>query len=195
LNRRIQLLLLVLFLAEPGLAQKTPGWEFYGGYSLERSDMREYYKSTPIIYTFRDQSINLNGWEASVTENLNKHFGGTVQVTGHYKTPVVLGTTNSESMLSLLYGPRISHRMSWGTPFGQVLFGVQRVSVAVTPVGPHIAETAFAVAAGAGLDVNLGSKTAIRVLQLQYSPMNPVGTKKSKFQISAGVVFYLGQTK
>jgi hypothetical protein len=195
LNRTLKILLLVLFLAAPCLAQKTPAWEFFGGYSVERSDVREYYKSTPTIYTFRDQYINLSGWEASVSENVNHWFGGTLQFTGHYKTPVASGTTNRERMLSLMYGPRVSHRMSWGTPFGQVLFGAARAAVTVTPVGPHISETAFAVAAGGGLDINLGSKTAVRVLQLQYSPMNPVGTKQNKFQASAGVVFHVGQAK
>jgi len=185
-----------LFLALPCVAQQRPAWEVFGGYSFERSDVREYYKSTPIIYTFRDRYINLNGWEISVTENhgSTRWFGGTLQVTGHYKSPVVLGTKNNEKMFSILYGPRFSHSMGWGTPFGHILFGAARAQVTVSP-GPHASETSFAAAAGGGLDINLGSKAAVRVLQVQYSPMNQVGTKNHKFQASAGIVFRLGKTK
>ena len=195
MNRTFQVLLLNLFLAAPSLAQKIPAWEVYSGFSLERSGVREYYKSTPIIYTFRDQDINLTGWEASLTENLNKYFGGTLQFTGHYRTPVALGTANSEGMLSILYGPRFSYHMSWGTPFVHVLLGGARTAVTVTPVGPHIAANVFAAAAGAGLDVNVGSRVAVRVFQVQYSPMNPVGTKQKQIEASTGVVFRIGQAK
>ena len=85
--------------------------------------------------------------------------------------------------------------MAWVTPFAHVLFGAAQVSVNVTPTGPHASETAFAAAAGAGVDLNLGSKAAIRVLQVQYSPMNQVAAKNDKVQASAGIVIHLGKTK
>jgi len=192
-KKLLWLLVAILFVASGGFAQ-APAWELFGGYSIQRSDVREYYKSTPALYTFRDRYINLNGWELSATENLNRWFGGTLQLTGHYKSPVVLGTKNQERMFSIMYGPRFSYRMGWITPFGHVLFGAARATVTVSP-GPHATETTFAAAAGLGLDVNLGSKAAVRVLQLQYSPMNPVGAKDHQFQASAGVVFYLGEAK
>ena len=188
----LRFLLLVLLYASAGFAQQSPAWELFGGYSFERSDVREYYKSTPILYTFREQYINLNGWELAVTENVNRWVGGTLQLTGHYKSPVVRGAKNREQMFSILYGPRFAHRMSWATPYGHVLFGAGRAAVTVSP-GPHATETSFVVAAGTGLDVNLREKAAVRILQIQYSPMNQVGTKNHKFQASAGVVFYLGK--
>ena len=192
----LRLSLFVLFLAAPCLAQQAPAWEVFGGYSFERSNAREYYKSTPVIYTFRDRYLNLDGWELSLSENSNANnwFGGTLQLTGHYKTPVVLGTTNRERMFSILYGPRFSHRMTWGTAFSHILFGAGRATVTVSP-GPHASETSFAVAAGGGLDVNLGGRAAIRVLQVQYSPTNQIGGKKHQYQASAGIVFHLGKTK
>jgi len=190
----LRLVPLILASTIPCFSQ-TPAWEFFAGYSLERAGVHEYYKSTPIIYTFRDSYLNLNGWEASVTENVNRWVGGTLQATGNYKTPVVQGITNRERMFSIVYGPRITYRTSWVTPYGHILLGIAHASVAVTPTGPHISETIFAAAAGGGVDVNLGRKVAVRVLQVQYSPMNPVGTKSDRFQGSAGIVFFVGGKK
>jgi hypothetical protein len=190
----LRLFLLVLCLTPAGFAQQTPAWEIFGGYSFERSVVREYYKSTPIIYTFREDYLNLNGWELSVTENVNRRFGGTFQLTGHYKSPVFRGTKSRQNMFSIMYGPRFTQRAGWITLYEHVLFGANRTSVVVSP-GPHATETEFAVAAGLGLDVNLGSKAAIRVFQAQYSPTNPIVSRDHKFQASAGLVFYLGKTK
>ncbi len=62
--------LFIFSFATPCLAQEIPEWEFFGGYSFQRSDVREYFKSSPIIYTFRGKYASLSGWDASVTENL-----------------------------------------------------------------------------------------------------------------------------
>jgi len=186
--------LLLLSFAPSAFAQQTPAWEFFGGYSFERSVVREYFKQTPIIYAFKEQYANLNGWELSVTENLNRSFGGTLQATGHYKSPVLQGTKTRQNLFSLMYGPRFSHRMSWATPYAHVLLGIARTSATVSP-GPHIAEVEFAAAVGAGFDLSIGRKAAVRVVQVQYSPMSPVVSRDHKFQGSAGIVFYLGSTK
>ena len=191
------LFLFGLFCSIPCSAE-TPAWDFFAGYSFQRVDVRQYYKSTSIIYTFRDRYINMDGFELSITENMNRWFGGTLQFTGHFETPVVTGFANSKSSnrertFSIMYGPRFSHRMSFGMPFGQVLFGAGHTSVAVIPTGPHASDTTFEMAVGGGFDLNLGRKVAIRALQVQYLPTNQVGTKKDKFQASAGIVFNLGK--
>jgi hypothetical protein len=189
-----QVSLLVLLFASRALAQQSPAWEFFGGYSFERSPVRQYFKSTPILYTFRESDANLNGWELAVTENLNSWFGGTLQATGHYVNPVAAGTTNHVKMFSIMYGPRFAHRTRHATPYAHLLFGASHSSVTVSP-GPHASETIFAIGAGGGLDVSLGEHMSVRALQIQYSPMNPVVTKDHNFQASAGVVFYVGSTK
>jgi hypothetical protein len=189
-----RLLLAALFFTPAVFAQETREWEFFGGYSFEAADVREYYKSTPILYTFRDRYVFLNGWEASVTENANHWLGGTLQLTGHFASPVALGTKNKERLFSILYGPRFSRRSAWGALYGHILFGAAHTSVTVSP-GPHASDTDFAVAAGGGLDMQLGNRAAVRVLQLQYSPTNPVGARNHTFQASAGVVFYVGKAR
>src|SRR4029077_13991287 len=99
-------LLLILLLFVPCFAQETPEWQFFGGYSFQRSDVREYFKTTPIIYTFRHHYVNMNGFDFSITENRNAWFGGTLDLTGSFDTPQVKGISNSEKILSIFYGPR-----------------------------------------------------------------------------------------
>lgn len=188
------LLLLSLF-AVPCLAQKRSGWEIFGGYSLERSDVREYFKSSPTLYAIRYESVNLNGWNVSVTENKSNGFGGTLDLSGYYKTPQALGTANRETRYSILYGPRVFRRIKWGTPFAHVLVGVAHTNVTVTPVGPTASDTSFAVAAGGGLDINLGKKAAVRLLQVDYFGTKALGAKTNSLRVGAGVVFYLGERK
>ena len=91
--------------------------------------MREYFKSTPIIYAVRNERMNLNGWDASVTEYVNRWFGGTLDIRGLYKSPQVRGTKNRERMYSILYGPRLAYRGPWGIPFAHVLLGVAHTQV------------------------------------------------------------------
>jgi hypothetical protein len=193
-KKLLWLLALFLGFASASTAQQTPSWEFFGGYSFARAGVREYYKSTPVIYTFRDQYINLNGWELSVTENVNRWFSGTLQVTGHYSNPVVLGTKNQETNYAVLYGPRFSRRTGRGRPYGHVLLGIGHAAVKVSP-GPKASDTSFALAAGGGLDLTLGPKAAVRALQIQYLPTNQLSTKSNRVQISAGVVFYVGAAR
>jgi len=193
-NAFFQFFLLLFFFAVPCLAQKTPAWEIFGGYSLQRSDMRQYFKSSPTVYTFRNQYANLNGWDFSVTENKNSWFGGTFDVSGHYGTPNLQGTANRERRYSILYGPRLFRRTGWVTPYAHVLVGVAHTNVTVTPVGPNASELSFAVVAGGGVDVSL-NKAAIRLIQVDYFGTKALGTKPNNLRVSAGVVFYLGGKK
>src|ERR1051325_8109476 len=134
-NRPLQNLLpsflLIFLFSLTCIAQEAPAWQFFGGYSFERADMREYFKTTPIIYTFRHHYVNMNGWEFAVTENRNRWFRGTLDLSGYYKTPVLLGVSNREHIYSILYGPRFSFAQPFGTPFAHVLFGAAHTSTAV----------------------------------------------------------------
>jgi hypothetical protein len=97
-------------------------------------------------------------------------------------------------MLSLMYGPRVTQRWGRGSLYGHLLFGAAYGSATVSP-GPHAKEWTFAVAPGVGLDVSLGNRAAVRVLQIQYSPMNPIVAEDHKFQASAGFVWYVGRKR
>ena len=188
-------LLLIVLLGVPCFAQETPEWQFFGGYSFQRADVREYFKTTPIIYTFRHHYINVNGWEFAVTQNRNRWFGGTMDFSGYYKTPRLLGVSNREHIYSILYGPRFSFAQPFGTPFAHVMFGAANTSTSVTPTGPHASDFSFAMAVGGGFDLPLQSHTSIRVLQADYLRANALGSGQNNFRLSAGVVFNLGRVK
>ncbi len=197
LHKLLPLVLIVLFFATPCMAQESPKWEVFGGYSFQRSDVRQYFKSSPIIYTFRGRYANLDGWDVSLTENMRPWLGGTLDIRGHSKSPQLLGTTNRERMYSILYGPRFFHRTTaLGisiTPFAHVLAGLARAEVRVVPVGPSASDNAFAIASGGGLDVGFGKRVGIRLFQGEYFRTNLLGTRPDSFRASAGVVFYLGK--
>ena len=195
-------LLLFLLLASSCFAQEVPAWEIFSGYSFQRADVREYMKSTVTssvgvltTYTPRHHYVNMNGWEFSATENRNRWFGGTLDLSGYYKTPQVLGLDNREQIYSIFYGPRFSYRKPFGTAFGHILFGGAHTSVNVQPTGPHASDFGFAMAVGGGMDLPLKNGTAIRVLEADYLHSNALGSSQNNFRLSAGVVFTLGTAK
>src|SRR2546422_4137704 len=162
----LQLFLVILFVAAPCLAQEAPAWEVFGGYSFQKADVREYFQTTApnsplpprpplLIYTSRQDYVNMNGWEFAVTENRNRWFGGTLDISGSYRTPQVLRTANAEQIYSILYGPRFSYRRPFGTAFAHVLAGAAHTNVTVGPPGPHASDLSFSMALGGGLDVPL----------------------------------------
>src|SRR5215831_16686848 len=99
------ILLLVFSFAAPSVSQPKGQWQLFAGYSYMRANVREYFKSTPIVYSLRNQYANLNGWDVSLTENVNKWFGGTLDASGHYGSPLQSGTTTGQQVHSLSYGP------------------------------------------------------------------------------------------
>ena len=157
--------------------------------------MREYFKTTPIIYTFRHDHVNMNGWEFSATENRNRWFGGTVDISGYYTTPTVLGIDNREQIYSIFYGPQFSYRKPSRTAFAHILLGGAHTSVKVVPTGPHASDFTFAMGLGGGLDLPLKNGAAIRVLQADYLHTNALGIAQNNFRLSAGVVFSFGTAK
>jgi len=195
MKRTVHFLLALLFLSTSCVAQEAPAWEIFAGYSFQRADLREYFKSTPIIYTPRHHYVNMNGWEFSATENRNSWFGGTLDVSGYYKTPQVLRIDNREQIYSIFYGPRFSYRRPSRTAFAHILFGGTRTSVNVVPTGPHPSDFSFAMALGGGMDLPLKNGAAIRVLQADYLHTNAPGIAQNNFRLSAGVVFNFGTAK
>ncbi len=178
----------------PCYAQETPAWEVFGGYSVQPSNVRDYYKSTPTIYAIRNRYENLQGWDFAVTENMNRWFGGTLDVSGHYKTVAFQGTNTRQQIHSLLYGPRFSLRKGPFVPFLHVLFGFAHADARVSP-GPHASENSFAVAGGGGLDLSLFKQASVRVLQADYFRANALGSNQNNYRASAGIVFHLGRKR
>ena len=209
MKRIVYALLLLSFFAAPGLAQEVIPWEVFGGYSFQRADAREYFisRSAPaVIYTARHHYVNMNGWEFSVTENVNRWFGGTLDISGYYKSPTIGSVTTTDHIYTILYGPRFTFPKASGNaaparlisasvPFAHILFGGAQTSATVGPPGPHASDFSFAMAIGGGLDWPLTPNVDMRVLQLDYLRTNALATSQNNYRATAGIVLRLGKPK
>ncbi len=115
----LTLFVLVGVFSLPVSAQDYPKGELFGGYQ----------------FTHLNPGINANGWNASITGNVNRWFGVTADFSGAYK--------NGGKFHTAMAGPVFSLRKSEiVTPFAHVLVGAAVLSGGGT-------STAFATAIGA----------------------------------------------
>jgi hypothetical protein len=135
---------------------------------------------------------NFNGFDAAVTGNVSRYIGLTGDVTGHWKktsyldnfTPPGVNQTlaNDEKLWSFLGGVQFkdNSRSKRVKPFGHVLAGLARYSNQQTqtldlfPAFNFVIEdrfTSFAMKIGGGLDIRVGKRVDIRVIQADYTPV------------------------
>jgi opacity protein-like surface antigen len=207
------------------VVQDYPRIEVFGGYSFLHSgnhDSRLNAQNLPpsfvgtSIYLASDGTANLNGWEGSITLNLNKWVGITSDFSGHYGSmkfdefqqvivvpappPVFARTENPGfSSHSFLFGPRFTYRNTERViPFAHVLFGVNREAADTSEIVPapgiydDVKETSFAFAAGGGLDFKISKRIAVRAPQIDYLLNYRNDDRHNNIRISAGLVFRLG---
>ena len=172
--RVIRAVLLVTITLGTALAfgQETPKAEIFGGYSAKIQ-----------------QGMDLaNGWEGSVTGNVNRWLGVTADFSGYYRTDDGVSQRN----YNYLFGPRLTYRTEKLSPFAQALFGVahQRVGVG----GTNVSDNAFATAIGGGLDYNLKKHVAVRLFQADYLLTRFGGSTQSNARVAFGVVLKLGHS-
>jgi opacity protein-like surface antigen len=148
------------------LAQDTPKAEIFGGYSYQRADAGAGLSG-----------IHLNGWNASVTGNINSWFGVTADFSGQYGSTLFDTPVNRHSFL---FGPRFTYRGGGGKiiPFVHTLFGAVRAHRGVgnagplgspLPLLPPASETAFGAVWGGGVDYKVNDRVAIRLIQADYT--------------------------
>ena len=198
--RRVLFIASLLFsLPMAAMAQETPNVEVFGGYSYFRTNAG------------RALSNDLHGWNASVAANLNSWFGLVVDVSGHYDSqssastivqpgfpPVSFRFDLHRNIHTILVGPRFSYRkMEKITPFAHILFGGARLhskteSNGIVDISFSGNDTAFAAAAGGGLDVKLTKSIALRVIQAEYVLTNFGGQTQNNGRASVGIVFRFG---
>lgn len=161
----ISLLLLVSLAA---VAQDFPRAEVFGGYQFSRQ-----------------QSTNLNGWNAALTGNYNRWLGLTGDFSGAYKSQ---GGIDFRSY-TYTFGPTIAVRNSETfTPFAHALFGGFHQSVDITGTSLGTAN-GFAVIFGGGVDAKISQRFAVRVGQFDYMSFHADGGSSNIFRYSAGIVF------
>ena len=167
-----KLLLLVagiMLLAAAAAAQDSyPRVEIFGGASYFRA---------PI-------SRNFGGWHASLSANLHKNFGLVADLAGQYGS-------DGQGIYEYMLGPRLHYRADRATFFAHALYGGLTAREGLESLG-----TDFLMAYGAGVDVNLGKRVALRVVQLDYLARQGLHSEwENHLRASVGIVFRLGGQK
>ena len=190
------LLFLTSFLAA---AQDVPRFEVFGGYSYANASRN-----------FGVDRPSLNGWNASLTGNVNRWLGVVGDFSGYYGSPSVNAATGvicaippcplpvvsfDTKVHTFLLGPQVSFRTGRFTPFAHALFGLGHTSVRIdnpfSTVGT-LTNNAFAMALGGGVDINMTSRFALRV-QPDYLQTDFLHQTQKNFRISTGLVFKFGK--
>ena len=181
----IRLFFAALFLlaeAQPVLAQNShPTAEIFGGFSYLPAGTADFPRKDSF------------GFQASVCGNISRWFGVVADLGGQYSKnrnlgPNWPGVTASTSVYEYMVGPRFAVRRQKFNFFSHALVG--RANGHSNLVG--FSDNSFALAAGGGLDINLGDRLALRVLQLDY-----VGSfadiLEDNVRLGFGVVLKLGK--
>jgi hypothetical protein len=165
-------------------------------------------------------SFNANGGNGQFVYNLNKWFGGVVDI-GAVTKGTLNGFNIDTTVLNFVAGPRFTYyNHSRFKPFVQVLFGgaystasaplqVLNGSVVVPPglpIGANLpisarltaSHTGFAMFAGGGLDIMISKHMAFRPIGADYyltrlpSFFTGDSSNRNNFRYSAGVNFMFG---
>jgi len=156
MQRTLVVVFLVLLLSLPLVAQKA---QVFGGYQ----------------YTRLDGGVNMNGWNGSLTGNLNKWFGVSGDFSGVYKSGVHFHTYT--------FGPVLTAHTPMLQPFVHALVGGGTFS------GGGASTTGLIVYAGGGLDVGSKHGFGIRIAQADWMLTRFSGfTDKNNVRVSAGIV-------
>jgi hypothetical protein len=164
-------LMLVCMVSVQAFAQEmgsAPKAEIFGGYQ----------------YTRFDGGLNANGWNTSVTGNLNHWFGVAADFSGAYKSQ----SGASFSSYTYTFGPVVSWRHNENfTPFAHFLAGGFRDSI--SGGGLSASDNGLAMMLGGGLDVKAGRRFAVRAIQFDWLGLHSNGSSdNNNMRISTGLL-------
>lgn len=171
-------------------AQKA---EIFGGYAVTRFD-------TPYVSPAAGQITpsSINGWNASLTGNVNRFFGFTTDVAGGYTKRtytdhVCIQAPCSQPAADLkfhtvMFGPQVRIPVSHFVLFGRGLVGVGRSSGKVSDGRSLGSDTSLAFGLGGGLDYKLNRFVAFRAGQLDYIRTSFGENDQSHVRYSTGLV-------
>jgi opacity protein-like surface antigen len=170
---------LVLLAAVAASAQEeVPKAEVFGGYSWAGGDF--------------------HGWNASVTGNVNRWFGLTADLGGHYSDGEPAEVVRERQRAhSVMFGPRFSLRRKHATPFAYALFGGVRFRTELSAPALNFfasgEDTGFDMALGGGLDVKVSRRVSVRAFQLDYMRPTFFGEAHNRGRLAFGLVLRLGR--
>jgi peptidoglycan-associated lipoprotein len=141
--------------------------------------------------------FGLNGAGLSGSWNVHGPWSVVADASSEF-TSSASSTGNSLTLTSFMGGARFQLPEPWlrhirrhkPQPFGQVLVGVAHAGGIEAGVGDGTNK--FAARVGGGIDVPLGSRFAIRVIQIDYFPTtfaNATNDHQNNLMISAGIVY------
>ncbi len=167
----IGLALLLCMVSLAAFAQETgntPKAEIFGGYQ----------------YTRFDGGVNANGWDTSLTGNLNHWFGIAADFSGAYKSQNGVSFNN----YTYTFGPVVSYRQNETfTPFAHFLAGGFRASAAFG--GLSGSDNGFAMMFGGGVDVKATKRVAVRAIQFDWLSLHANGSSdNNNMRISTGLL-------
>jgi hypothetical protein len=172
MRKLMALALLVSLCSLAAFAQEggnTPKAEIFGGYQ----------------YTRFDGGLNANGWNTSITGNLNNWFGIAADFSGAYKSQNGVSFNN----YTYTFGPVISYRHNETfTPFAHFLAGGNRASASISGVGSG-SDNGFAMMFGGGLDVKASKRVALRAVQFDWLSLHSNGASdNNNMRLSTGIL-------
>lgn len=178
--RKLIVLCAVLSLSILAFGQEkseVPKAEIFGGYQFFHADTGVSGLS----------GFNLNGWNASASGFFSRNLGVTADFSGSYGTPNFVGVGIKTNFYSYLFGPTVRFpNKSRLTPFVHGLFGAGRISGSA--LGVSGSDSAFAWAAGGGIDASLSRNFAIRVAQADFLQSRVMNGSQNNFRFSTGIV-------
>ncbi len=136
-----------------------------------------------------------HGATGSFAYNATRWLGLTAEV-GGYNFSREAGSKINGTWSTYLFGPRLNLRRDHFIPFAEFLIGASRSGLEIT--GNPDTQSAFAMAAGGGVDVVLWKNLAWRFAQIDYLMTNFSGSllgsnaRQNNLRLGTGIVFRWG---
>ena len=182
--------LMVCMVCTPAFAQEDYApFEVFGGYNFTRFD----------------GDLNMNGWGAAFTYNLNPTFGINVDIGGAYKSESAseggVSLNAKTNILSFMAGPQAGVKLNdFAKVFGHALFGFTHLNTSMDiSAGRNNMDlfdestNGFSMAFGGGIDWQIANNIAIRAPQFDYIPVKFEGGWSNNTRLLVGIVFQLGK--
>lgn len=154
-------------------------------------------------------SANFNGGSGSIAYNVLPWVGVVADVGGYHWGGSAADEITGGTVVSYLFGPKVSYHVGPIKPFVQALFGGVHGSLSGTrcetggsrvhPEGcttesETLTDNAFGMAVGGGLDWNVTHHLGVRLVQAEYVLTNfnenfIESTSQNNVRVSAGVTF------
>ena len=165
---------LLLTMTSAAWAQIPTKGNVFFGYSYDR---------TPIV---RNDTSNLNGWEATLEGKFLPWIGLVADVDGHYGHHDFGGTRADVTAHNVLFGPRVSVQVKRFRPFGEFLVGLGHIS---RNNGISDSNTSFVNGVGGGLDYRIFGPVTLRG-QLDWINTRFFNNGQNVWRFSTGLVLH-----